>query len=675
MSIIHNLLLSGTRRRSTARATLTALAIGLSTSATTVHAQQLLASDGTANATFTVARGLSFKGNTAVIGAPYTSANTTETGRAYVFKNLNTSTGVVNESFQLTAADLVVGDQFGSTLSFDGSTAVVGAIRQDVGGVVDAGAAYVYQNVNQASGNMTPSAKLLPLISVAGDAFGGGYLRSDTALIWAQSTNATLGKAYVYRNVGTATGTVTENAQLTTNDTLAFGFGTGRHNGDTALVGARWATVNGVTDAGAAYLYRNLATINGTVTESAKLTSSVATAGAQFGVQTDTDGTIGLVGAFIDRVGNLTTGSAYVYRNLDTATGTVTENARLIASDGAQNDRLGYATSLSGTTALVGASSARINGIAAAGAAYLYFGMNTVTGNATENLKFWASDAAASGSSAGFGFAGELDGDRFVVGAWNADVGANANQGKAYVGTVSSMTTLDAGNANRTVEFLSFKSADDWVIGQNTDNNVVTFGLGTTTNTANVTTTGKAVYIGQNAGSDNNRLELKLGTSVTANSVNVGATGNTGNVMLIEAGATVTGNVFVSDGSGIAGSGSIVGNLEMDADSRIVLSLAGPLSVTGSVLIGAGFGIDNIDNLSSATLNGVYTVIGTTTTDFSQLNLANWGAANAFDLGGGKSAYFEQGSLRVMVVPEPSVVGLVALGATALLLRFRRPRA
>jgi hypothetical protein len=288
--------------------------------------------------------------------------------------------------------------------------------------------------------------------------------------------------------------------------------------------------------------------------------------------------------------------------------------------------------------------------------------MNTVTGNATENLKFWASDAAESRSSAGFGFAGELDGDRFVVGAWNADVGANANQGKAYVGTVSSMTTLDAGNANRTVEFLSFKSADDWVIG-------------TTTNTANVTTTGKAVYIGQNAGSDNNRLELKLGTSVTANSVNVGATGNTGNVMLIEAGATVTGNVFVSDGSGIAGSGSIVGNLEMDADSRIVLSLAGPLSVTGSVLIGAGFGIDNIDNLSSATLNGVYTVIGTTTTDFSQLNLANWGAANAFDLGGGKSAYFEQGSLRVMVVPEPSVVGLVALGATALLLRFRRPRA
>ena len=54
----------------------------------------------------------------------------------------------------------------------------------------------------------------------------------------------------------------------------------------------------------------------------------------------------------------------------------------------------------------------------------------------------------------------------------------------------------------RTIGCISFISQDNWIIGQTTDSNLVTLTSG---DSANVTASGKAVYIGQNAGSDNNK--------------------------------------------------------------------------------------------------------------------------------------------------------------------------
>jgi hypothetical protein len=52
-------------------------------------------------------------------------------------------------------------------------------------------------------------------------------------------------------------------------------------------------------------------------------------------------------------------------------------------------------------------------------------------------------------------------------------------------------------------------------------------------------------------------------------------------------------------------------------------------------------------------------------------NLANNNLVNAFDIGGGRSAYFEEGSLRLVVIPEPSTVLLGGLGLLALIRRRR----
>jgi hypothetical protein len=104
-------------------------------------------------------------------------------------------------------------------------------------------------------------------------------------------------------------------------------------------------------------------------------------------------------------------------------------------------------------------------------------------------------------------------------------------------------------------------------------------------------------------------------------------------------------------------------------------SSSGPLLVgSGTVSFAAGFGIGSIAGLDSSVAEGTYTLLNETTGGtISFANLANVGAGNAFDLGSGKSAYFQQGSLQVVVVPEPSTLGLAAAGlALAALGAWRR---
>jgi len=430
----------------------------------------------------------------------------------------------------------------------------------------------------------------------AGDYFGNSVSLSGTmGLVGAYGdtigSNTFQGSAYLFRNLDTATGTITENAKLVASDGAAgdfFGYSVSL-SGTIGLVGAFWDDIGANTMQGSAYVFRNLDTATGTITENAKLVSSDGAAQDQFGCSVSLSGTIGLVGAFSDDIGsNGTQGSAYVFRNLDTVTGTITENAKLEASDGADEDSFGYSVSLSGTTGLVGAPYADIGANDYQGSAYLFRNLDTATGTVNESVKLFASNGAEDDY---FGYSVALDGDRFTIGVRGDDIGANDNQGSAYFGHVRTFTTANLGSDATATDGLSFESRDDWIIGQTNSNNSVTLTSGDSGNVGRVglvNPTTAQTYIGQNAGSNNNTLHVENGATLTSNSINVGASGNSGNQL--RANGTInlaSGSVLnVFDGNILSGAGTIQGHAGNTTNSVVISGSLRP----GSGNLGSGIG-------------------------------------------------------------------------------------
>ena len=142
-------------------------------------------------------------------------------------------------------------------------------------------------------------------------------------------------------------------------------------DGNTAIAGADWADVDGAMDQGAAYVFTRS---GGSCTQQVKLTALDGAAGDLFGytVALSSDGNTAIAGADCATVGgNDSQGAAYVFTRSGAAW---SEQARLIASDGAASDRFGVAVALSsdGNTAIAGAYRANVDGVMDQGAAYVF---------------------------------------------------------------------------------------------------------------------------------------------------------------------------------------------------------------------------------------------------------------------------------------------------------------
>jgi len=123
-----------------------------------------------------------------------------------------------------------------------------------------------------------------------------------------------------------------------------------------------------------------------------------------------------------------------------------------------------------------------------------------------------------------------------------------------------------------------------------------------------------------------------------------------------------TGNaVNVGANNTIGGAGTIGGNLALASGAQFLFDPLKTLTVNGSAVTFADFGISDLIGFSAAIPDGSYTLIDGLA-DIVTTNLRNFGLENAVDLGDGRKAYFSEGSLVLNVVPEPSAVVLAGLG-------------
>lgn len=181
-------------------------------------------------------------------------------------------------------------------------------------------------------------------------------------------------------------------------------------SGKTALIGAPALTVNGRPYQGAAYIFSES---NGSWHQVAKLTPSDGAAYVEFGVAVALSGNTALIGEVgpMEQANTEGPGAAYVFANTN---GSWQQVAKLTGSDEAVNDGFGTVVALSGDIAIVGASSATVNGHTSAGSAYVFSGSNGIWAQAA---KLTASNVFPGQTAAGFGSAVAISGTTAIVGA------------------------------------------------------------------------------------------------------------------------------------------------------------------------------------------------------------------------------------------------------------------
>ena len=201
-------------------------------------------------------------------------------------------------------------------------------------------------------------------------------------------------------------------------------------SGDTVVVGAPFATVNGNAAQGAAYVFVKPAGGWASETEAAKLTASDGAARDQLGNSVAISGDTIVAGAFFATVnGNNNQGAAYVFVKPAGGWASETQTAKLTASDGAIDDMFGETVAISGDT-VVAHSDAKVNGHPLQGAVYVFVKPASGWASGTETATLTSSDGAGDDD---FGDSLAISGDTVAAGAPEAKVNGHSEEGAAYV--------------------------------------------------------------------------------------------------------------------------------------------------------------------------------------------------------------------------------------------------
>ena len=220
---------------------------------------------------------------------------------------------------------------------------VVGALYDDVGSNADQGSAYIFI---RSGPNWVQQQQLFAADGAAGDLFGSAVaIRGETVIVGAVHDDGARGSAYVFVRNGT---NWSQQQKLIALDGAAgnnFGVSVALA-GETALVGAYATGPN----QGSAYVFIR----NGVSwSQQQKLQALDASQGDFFGFSVALSGETALIGSLLADGTTINTGAAYVFLRSGV---TWTQQHKLTAPDGGNNDSFGVSVALSGETALVGAN-------------------------------------------------------------------------------------------------------------------------------------------------------------------------------------------------------------------------------------------------------------------------------------------------------------------------------
>ena len=377
----------------------------------TLQEQEVVPSDGTTGTYF--GRSAAINGSTALIGA---IGDNGFQGAAYLFTEAN---GIWSEGQKLTASDGQPGDWLGNDVALADDTLVVAASYAAVGGVFRQGAVYVFR---KAGDTWVESQKLTANDSGMSDTFGSAVRLSGNTLVVGAS-NAPInghdnqGAAYVFLETN---GIWTQVQKLTSDDGATFdNFGAAvTVQGSTILVGAPVKVVDQVTRVtGEAYVFSQS---NGSWNQIQSITEPDSGFLAGFAASLALDRGTALIGAPGATVnGHQYQGATYVFA---LANGMLTQTQMITSIDAASNDQFGSSVALSGTVALVSAPWAAVKRNFAQGKAYPF---RNVGGNWSQAGRIISSDGAANDL---FGRAVALEKGTSLVGAQDH----SSNEGAVY---------------------------------------------------------------------------------------------------------------------------------------------------------------------------------------------------------------------------------------------------
>ena len=327
-----------------------------------VEEQQLLPFDGHEKDWF--GTDVDISGNRVIIGASGDDDSGEFAGAAYIYQF--TGTTWIEEQ-KLVASDGQGGDRFGITVGLDGTTAVIGAPRDDTDQGEDAGSAYIFSFDVATWGE---EEHLVASDADENEMFGSSVAIDGNQIcigaFWGGIDGDRTGAAYMYHYEDH---TWIEDQQLMPSDNAPhdwFGFDVDIFE-ETTVISSYRDDDNGC-DSGSAYIFRN----DGSMwVEETKLLPSDGAAYDYFGTDVSLKSDIAIVGMPSDDDNGVSSGSAYAFRYNGVSW---IQLPKYLNLDGTQYDNFGSAVAVQDDIALVGSVGDNDNGVNA-GSVFVFGGL------------------------------------------------------------------------------------------------------------------------------------------------------------------------------------------------------------------------------------------------------------------------------------------------------------